>query len=238
MDTLFPLFVNENLEFENFLSGNEAHHASKVMRLCVGEKIQVTDGKGNLVQAIVTDILRNRVNYSVIEHEKCGMSTRCLHLAVAPTKNIERYEFMIEKCTEFGFSRLTPLICEHSERTVVKTERLNRVMLAAAKQSVKTNFPILDEPQKFKSFVESCKEVKHKFIAVCVDIEKVPLIEAIPVEGKAVVMIGPEGDFSIAELELALQHGFVAVSLGQSRLRTETAGIAACHTFYVKQPGL
>jgi 16S rRNA (uracil1498-N3)-methyltransferase len=235
MDNSIPLFVNENLETDNFLSGDEAHHASKVIRLCVGERIQVTDGKGNLVQAIVTEVLRNSVNYSIIEHHKCESKACRLHLAVAPTKNMERYEFMLEKCTEFGFSRLTPIICEHSERTIVKTERLNRVMTAAAKQSLKIIFPVLDESQKFRTFIENCKHVSHKFIAVCSEIEKVPLIKAVPVDGDAVVMIGPEGDFSFTELELALQHGFVAVSLGDSRLRTETAGIAACHTFYVKK---
>ncbi len=233
MDTSLPLFVNENIETDHFLSGDEAYHALKVLRLCVGEKIQVTDGKGTLVQAIVNEISRGRITYSIVERQKSDHGNCCLHLAVAPTKNIERYEFMLEKCTEFGFNRLTPIICEHSERTVVKMERLNRVMVAAAKQSLKQHFPVLNEPQKFKNFIESCKEVKFKYIAVCVEMEKVPLIEAMPKEGNVIVLIGPEGDFSHSELDLALQHGFVAVSLGMSRLRTETAGIAACHTFYV-----
>ena len=148
-----PLFINKNLENENFITGAEAHHASTVLRLREGTQIQITNGKGKLIKAVATNISKNRIDYSVNEIYELPRLLYNLHLAVAPTKNIERYEFMIEKCTEFGFNALTPVICERSERSVVKTERLNRIIVAAAKQSLKACFPVINEPCKFKDFI-------------------------------------------------------------------------------------
>jgi len=229
-----PLFINENLETESFIAGTEAHHASAVLRLHEGTQIQITNGKGKLLKAVVTNISKNRIDYSVNEICELPKLPYNLHLAVAPTKNIERYEFMIEKCTEFGFSTLTPVICEHSERSVVKTDRLNRIIIAAAKQSLKAYFPVINEPCKLKDFILQHKNIEKKYIAVCNFDNRAPVAEVADLHKDTIVLVGPEGDFSNSEVDFALESGFIPITLGNSRLRTETAGIAVCHSFYLK----
>ncbi len=229
-----PLFINENLETENFITGAEAHHASAVLRLREGTKIQITNGKGKLIKAVVTNISKNRIDYSVNEICELPKLSYNLHLAVAPTKNIERYEFMIEKCTEFGFSALTPVICEHSERSIVKADRLNRIVIAAAKQSLKAYFPVINESCKLKEFILQHKNIEKKYIAVCNFDDRISVNEVAELHKDTIVLIGPEGDFSNSEVDFAIESGFIPVTLGSSRLRTETAGIAVCHSFYLK----
>ncbi len=229
-----PLFINENLHKEDFFTGDEAHHATNVLRIREGSQIQITNGKGTIVKATVTMISKNRINYTVIETFKQEKPPYGLHLAVAPTKNIERYEFMIEKCTEFGFSTLTPVICEHSERLVIKTERLKRIMMAAAKQSLNTNFPVINEPLKFKDFILKNNNIGRKLIALCTHQTRISIANAVELNIDNTVLVGPEGDFSESEINLALTNNFIPVSLGNSRLRTETAGIAVCHSFYIR----
>ncbi|MDY0281274.1 MAG: RsmE family RNA methyltransferase [Salinivirgaceae bacterium] len=228
-----PLFYCPNMLLGNVIDGDEAFHAIKVLRICVDDKIQITDGIGNAVTAIVTQVSKKAIQYKITEVIEVPKLKYNLHLVVAPTKNMERYENMLEKSTEFGFSMLTPIICHHSERTIVKTDRLNRIMIAAAKQSQKAMFPTINEPIKFKKFMEQTHDITNKYIALCRDCNRISLLEAAQKSPDAIVLIGPEGDFSEEEATLAIQHGYVPISLGNSRLRTETAGIAACHTFYV-----
>jgi 16S rRNA (uracil1498-N3)-methyltransferase len=154
-------------------------------------------------------------------------------MAVAPTKSNDRFEWFLEKATEIGIAGVTPIICEHSERKVVKKERMTRVVVAAMKQSLKAWLPEIAEQTKFKEFVTSATVQEfngQKFIAHCENTERTELAAALTTGQPTLIMIGPEGDFSPNEVALAVQHGFSPISLGQSRLRTETAGVVACHT--------
>jgi 16S rRNA (uracil1498-N3)-methyltransferase len=166
----------------------------------------------------------------VIEkHENYHKMPYFLHIAIAPTKNIERLEWFLEKSTEIGISEITPLLCEHSERKIVKNDRLERVIISAAKQSVKAFFPKLNSLQEFNLLVTS-KFDGEKYIAHC-NKQDLPLLKnVISLKGKSLILIGPEGDFSPKEVSFALENGFKEISLGTSRLRTETAGIVACDT--------
>jgi len=150
-----------------------------------------------------------------------------LHLAVAPTKNTARFEWFLEKATEIGIDEITPLVCEHSERVQIRIDRLQKIILSAAKQSLKTYLPILHEPMKFDDFI-SLNHPASRFVAYVEEHQPLHL-KTVYQNGDCVVLIGPEGDFSKKEMELAFQQGFKPVSLGPSRLRTETAAIVACH---------
>jgi len=148
---------------------------------------------------------------------------------MAPTKNNDRTEWFLEKCTEMGIDQITPLLCEHSERKVIKTERLNKIITSAVKQSLKAYHPILEEMTKFKTLINRHFE-GQKFIAHCNPGEKTPLQDIYKENSDVLILVGPEGDFSPHEVEMAKNTGFKEISLGNSRLRTETAGIVACHT--------
>jgi len=150
-----------------------------------------------------------------------------LHLAVAPTKNTARFEWFLEKATEIGIDEITPLVCEHSERVQIRIDRLQKIILSAAKQSLKTYLPILHEPMKIDDFI-SLNHPASRFVAYVEEHQPLHL-KTVYQNGDCVVLIGPEGDFSKKEMELAFQQGFKPVSLGPSRLRTETAAIVACH---------
>jgi 16S rRNA (uracil1498-N3)-methyltransferase len=150
-----------------------------------------------------------------------------LHLAVAPTKNIARFEWFLEKATEIGVDEITPLICEHSERIQIRIDRLQKIILSAAKQSIKTYLPVLNEPMKFDDFIR-LDHTASRFVAYVEEQQPLHLKVAYQ-SGDCTVLIGPEGDFSKREMDIAFQNGFIPVSLGPSRLRTETAAIVACH---------
>lgn len=152
-----------------------------------------------------------------------------LHLAVAPTKNIDRFEWFVEKATEIGFDTLTPIVCRYSERRVIKPERVEKILVSAAKQSLKARVPELREMVEFDRLVEQCSG-GERLIAHCHDMPKVRLFDACGSCRDVTVCIGPEGDFSTEEVERAMRAGWRSVSLGESRLRTETAGVVACHT--------
>lgn len=212
------------------LSPEESKHVVKVLRMKTGDRIFFTDGKGFLYRCRIADALPKGTLIEVLKKEK-GEDRRgfYLHMAVAPTKNISRYEWFLEKATEIGIDRITPFVSEHSERKAVKPERLNRVMTAAMKQSLKTFHPVLDEIVLFRELLREPFE-GQKFIAF-IGPEITPELSKVYVPGRnAFVLIGPEGDFSPKEVEEAMECGFVPVRLGPSRLRTETAAVAACHT--------
>ncbi len=212
------------------LTDEESKHIVKVLRMKAGDNILFTDGKGMLYHCRIAEANPRGCFVEVLKEEK-GTDRRdfYLQIAVAPTKNINRFEWFLEKATEMGVDRITPFIGKHSERKIVKTERLNRVITAAMKQSLKTFHPVLDEVVRFEEFIRQPFE-GEKFIA-CIDkAVTLELSKTYHHGSNALVLVGPEGGFSQAEVEAAKSSGFVPVKLGPSRLRTETAAVAACHT--------
>ncbi|WP_373056278.1 16S rRNA (uracil(1498)-N(3))-methyltransferase [Zunongwangia sp. H14] len=209
---------------------DESKHITKVLRKKEGDLLEVTNGEGLLftVELIQTG---NQALAKVIEVKIEAAAPYYLHMAVAPTKMNDRFEWFLEKATEIGVHEITPVICDHSERKVVKLNRFERVLQSAMKQSLHYRMPKLNEPRNLAEFLESVQE-ENKFIAHCEDHQQRFLLKnKVSPRSRAIVLIGPEGDFSPEEIELALQKGYQPVSLGNSRLRTETAAIAACHTF-------
>ena len=210
------------------LSEEESKHSSRVLRLKQDDEITLVDGKGSTFIARITDSHAKRTQTHIISssfQEK--PRPYHLHLAVAPTKNIERYEWFLEKATEIGVDEITPIICEHAERKEVKHERLNRIIVAAMKQSQQSFLPTLNDTVRFDEFMNRLP-VARKFIAHCDDMEKHSLKTALHPQENSLILIGPEGDFSSPEIQDALTEGFTPISLGQTRLRTETAALVAC----------
>ena len=215
------------------LPEEESQHCAKVLRMKAGEHIHIIDGVGGLYEAEILEAHPKRTQVSIIsEQHEYGRRPFRLHLAVAPTKNIDRFEWFVEKATEIGFDELTPLCCRYSERKVIKPERIEKILVSAAKQSLKAYVPRLNPMMTAKEFIgNSSFLIPHSslFIAHCYDQPKQHLFNACQPGGDVVVMVGPEGDFSEEEVELALRNSFQAITLGESRLRTETAGVVACH---------
>ena len=227
------LFYLENPENEIILSAEESKHATKVLRKKEGDILNFTDGKGGLYKAEITLADSRKCRLEIVSSDqKEKQHNYHLHIAIAPTKNMDRYEWFLEKATEIGINEITPIICKHSERKVIKTERCNRILLSAMKQSLKFHLPKLNEAITLKDFLKQDFE-GNKYIAHCEDGYKIELSTEKKAE-KTTILIGPEGDFSPTEIEMALQNQFKAVSLGTSRLRTETAGIVAVHTINIK----
>lgn len=212
------------------LNEQESRHASKVLRLQGGDEVLLVDGKGGRYSAEITANVGKKTMVKVLheEHIDCR-SSHYLHLAIAPTKNMDRLAFFLEKATEIGVDEITPLLCRYSERKTIKDERLERVVVAAMKQSVKAFMPKINPLTKVEDLIAKAHP-GAKYIAHCYDKAKLPLKALATQSVASLVMIGPEGDFSLEEVELAEANGFQAVALGHERLRTETAGIVACHT--------
>jgi len=210
------------------LGNEESFHCIKVLRMRVGETLNLTDGNGNLYegQILAQDIKNCPVMLTSVTTDY-GKRPFRLHMAVAPTKNIARFEWFLEKATEIGIDEITPLICEHSERVQIRIDRLQKIILSAAKQSLKTYLPVLHEPMKFDDFIK-LNHPASRFVAYVEEHQPMHLKSAYQ-NGDCTVLIGPEGDFSKKEMEKAFQQEFKPVSLGPSRLRTETAAIVACH---------
>jgi len=226
------LFYTPDLTGSTYhLNGEESNHLIRVLRFKKGETIFLTDGKGTLFKASLANDDPKACLVDIIETTfEYGKRNYSLHIGIAPTKNIERFEWFLEKATEIGIDEITPVICEHSERREVKPERLKKVIVAAMKQSVKTYLPELHPAKSFKDFVSGYLP-GQKFICTVAGKEKNNLLKNSYTTGMTpLILIGPEGDFSISELSLAEENHYRKVSLGESRLRTETAGIAACHT--------
>lgn len=216
------------------LSEEEAAHALRVLRLSAGSKLEITDGRGNLYKTEVDSVSGKHCYVKAVEPvAKPNNWNGSFHLAIAPTKNMDRIEWLAEKATEVGIDSITFLNCRFSERKVVKTERIERIVVSAMKQSLKYCKPVVEEIVDFKSFV-SAERPGAKFIAHCYDSERVLLKDVLPQDGPVTLLVGPEGDFSPEEVELAVKAGYKPVSLGSSRLRTETAGLVGCHIFMLK----
>lgn len=207
----------------------ESKHICKVLRKKEGDKIQVTNGKGILYTTYLLQVTPNKVVAKITERTQEVKRPYKLHLAVAPTKMNDRYEWFLEKCTEIGIDEITPIICQHSERKTIKPKRFDRVLQSAMKQSLHYSLPKLNESISFAKFMETAN-AEQCFIAHCEETQKTNL-QSLAKPGKEILLlIGPEGDFSPAEIALAKEKKFQPVSLGNSRLRTETAAIVACHT--------
>jgi len=222
------LFYTPDISGDEYLMNpEESKHCVRVLRLQKDDVVQLIDGRGGLFQAVIVSPDPKRTQLSIInETREYQKRNHYLHIAIAPTKNIERLEWFLEKATEIGIDEISPIICDRSERKEVKKERLDKVITSAVKQSLKAYHPKLNEAIKYKDFV---KNVSGKgYIAHCMDGEKAQLKDQITINDRYTILIGPEGDFTPAELELALNYQCQPISLGTSRLRTETAALEAC----------
>jgi 16S rRNA (uracil1498-N3)-methyltransferase len=224
------LFYVSNISgSEIILDETESKHAIRVLRLQNGDRVQVINGAGGFYEAEISDAHPKKCKLVIIKSQKeFGKKDFHLHIAIAPTKNIDRFEWFLEKATEIGIDEITPLLSCHSERKTVNVERLEKILVSAMKQSLKAYLPKLNETTAFKELVVSNK-TKNKYIAYCDDIRKTHLKNALLGGQDTLILIGPEGDFSPEEVNLAIENDFKVVSLGAARLRTETAGIVACH---------
>lgn len=211
-----------------FLSEEESKHAVRVLRLAVGDEVTLIDGKGGLYKAEIKDAHPKRTILQ-INSVTTGFNKRnhYLHIAIAPTKNLDRVEWFLEKATEIGIDEITLIICQRSERKEAKVERLDKIITSAIKQSIKAYHPVLNAPIALNHFLKQPFD-GQKFIAHCDEGEKISLAQSIEKQTRYLILIGPEGDFTQAEVDAALQNGYKAITLGESRLRTETAALEAC----------
>ena len=227
------LFYVPTLSTAHILPEEESQHAIKVLRLQVGAIITIVDGVGGFYTAKIINPHPKHSAFEITETiAEYGKRDYKLHIAIAPTKNIERLEWFIEKATEIGIDEITPILCRFSERKIIKADRLEKIIVSAAKQSVKAYFPKLNPLCTFDELMK-----KHltgqKFIAHCYEEDKKLLKSEIQKSSDMMILIGPEGDFSKEEVQKAISAGFIPVSLGNSRLRTETAGVVASCTVAV-----
>jgi 16S rRNA (uracil1498-N3)-methyltransferase len=228
------LFYTPDILTDDALPEEEAAHCLRVLRLSPGDALQLTDGRGNFFRAAISAVTGKRCRVELLKTMPQPPLWRGhLHLALAPTKNLDRIEWLVEKATEIGVDELTFLQCRFSERKVVKTERIRKIMVSAVKQSLKARLPQLNELTDYRTFVAR-PFTGQKFIAHCYEGDKSLLADRLRPDGDALVMIGPEGDFSEEEVQQALAADFLPVSLGRSRLRTETAALVACHLMNLK----
>jgi 16S rRNA (uracil1498-N3)-methyltransferase len=215
------------------LDEKESKHLIRVLRMTRGANVRLIDGKGNLYDGIISDPDQNKCTIDITgkikDFEKRNYS---LHIAISPLKNPERFEWFVEKSVELGIDEITPIICRNTEKPGIKSERVNNLIISAMKQSLKTTKTVLNEPSRFKEFIT--KDLKGiRMIAHCNETIKRDKISDVYTKNEnAIILIGPEGDFSIEEIDSAVESEFFPVHLGPSRLRTETAGIAACHSIY------
>ncbi len=223
------VFYAPDIQTNPELPEEEAVHAIRVLRLQTGDEVTLTDGKGNFYRAEISTATHKHCLVNVQKTlPQAPLWEGHLHIAMAPTKNMDRTEWFAEKATEIGFDELTFLNCRYSERKVIKTERIHKILVSAIKQSLKARLPQLNEMTDFNRFIRQ-PFTGQKFIAHCYEGEKQLLKDCLQRGEDALVLIGPEGDFSEEEVQEALVHGFRPISLGPSRLRTETAALVACH---------
>lgn len=226
------LFYAPNIAVEPVLPEEESGHCVQVLRRTTGDEIMVTDGVGNLYRCAITNPHRKHCEVKIVSVETPALLHEgFIRICVAPTKNIDRLEWCIEKCVEMGVDEIVPILCDHSERKTVNIERLNKILVSAAKQSLKTRFPVLQPLTKMTDLHLN----GDKFIAHCIEgykptDNKYALQQRVVRGHETTILIGAEGDFSPQEVKWALENEYIPVSLGAARLRTETAAIVACHT--------
>lgn len=219
-------YAPDILDGNHSLDAEEARHAIRVLRLQIGDALKITDGKGNIYDAHIKSISKSACEFSIDNTRAILKKAHFIHIAIAPTKNVDRIEWFVEKATELGVDEISFIKCKNSERSVINLERIQKKAVSALKQSGQAWLPIINSIKPMtKVLGQSCP---HKFIAH-VDLENTKhLKDAVP-NGKYCVLIGPEGDFAPEEIKMAIDNGYQKISLGSSTLRTETAGIAACH---------
>jgi 16S rRNA (uracil1498-N3)-methyltransferase len=223
------LFYTPDISDDMELPQEEAGHCIRVLRMKEGDRIRLTDGKGAFYDAVISAVSGKRCMVHIERKEvQASLWNGHLHIAVAPTKLMERNEWFVEKAVEIGVDEITFLKTDHSERDVIKMERIEKIAVSAMKQSQKATLPVLNGMTSFRNFVERGFE-GDRFIAHCEPGSKVNLKDVVIPGHDALVLIGPEGDFSPNEIDMALKAGFKPVSLGPSRLRTETAALVAVH---------
>ena len=228
MQLFYNPTINEATETFSF-DKEESKHIIKVLRKKDTDILHVTNGLGFLFTTEITLASDTKCTVKIISFEKAAASKFRLHLAVAPTKMNDRYEWFLEKATEIGIQEITPIICDHSERKVINNERFDKILLAAMKQANELYLPKLNPAITFKEFM-NLQNDDIKYIAHCEETDKKTLKSVLQSNQNITMLIGPEGDFSQKEIALALSNNYTAVSLGNTRLRTETAAIVACHS--------
>lgn len=228
MQLFYNPYISEQSNTFSFPK-DESRHIIKVLRKKAGDTLYITNGKGYLFTAEITIADQKNCVVNIINSEFKKPTDYQLHLAVAPTKMNDRYEWFLEKATEIGITSITPIYCDHSERKKVKTDRFEKILQSAMKQSLHLYLPTLNEPISFKDYVNQDFS-GNLFIAHCEETDKKSLKNEIKPNSETTILIGPEGDFSVNEIETAIKNKFIPVTLGNTRLRTETAAIVACHS--------
>jgi 16S rRNA (uracil1498-N3)-methyltransferase len=234
---MYPFFYHEALEPSAHLftlDENTSKHCIQVLRMQEGDKMVLTNGKGGKAVVNIVAADRKRCGVAVLSYEAVAPQPCQLTLAVAFTKNNSRNEWLLEKATEMGIAHIIPIIVQRSEKEKFNAERLKGILVSAMLQSQQYYLPVLSEPIALKKIIPVLSSSTQKFIAHCIDEEqRLPLKEALVPQQDAVILIGPEGDFTSQEIVWCLEQKFIAVSLGQHRLRTETAGLYACTVFNI-----
>ncbi len=208
----------------------ESRHIVKVLRKTEGDSLLITNGKGALFNVEILIANDKKCTVKIISEEKKSSPWNYyLHIAIAPTKNNDRLEWFLEKATEIGINEITPLICKHSERKVIKKERLEKVLVSAMKQSLKFKLPKLNDSCSFSDFIKQDFD-GEKLIAHCEETDRKSLKSVLKPNQKITLLIGPEGDFSTKEIAIAITNKFIPITLGENRLRTETAGVVAAQS--------
>jgi len=222
------LFYEPDLKHINYLNETESFHCKHTLRLKKNDITYITDGKGLIYRALLTNVNPTRCEFKTIDKSKKNKPKHAVHIAISPPKNIKRMEWFVEKSTELGISTISPIICKHSERKKLNIDRLTKISIAAMKQSKQAYLPLIKQIIPFTEFLtlNSCDAC---FIAYQDKMNK-HLLFTVPKAQSITILIGPEGDFNRDEIEQAINANYQPVSLGKNVLRTETAGILACHT--------
>lgn len=227
-------FYSTHIEPERIiLSKEEAHHALRVIRLKEGDRVGVFDGKGSIYDCVISVLNKQICELAILEVEHTEVNSSKLSIYIAPTKNIDRFEWFLEKATEIGVKEITPMISSHSERKKVRYDRLEKVLISAMKQSMNPFLPKLNPIVHFDEALQ-LNSGSDRFISHCEDRKKEKLFDKLNCNNETAIMIGPEGDFSSIEIEKAESIGWIGVSMGKQRLRTETAGVLAVHMYSLK----
>lgn len=226
----FYISTEYNSQTQIVLDEDTSRHIVQVLRMKQGEKINLTDGKGNLLACAIADDHKKHCTVTVESQTKVPKTKRSVFIAISLLKNTNRFEWFLEKATEIGVNEIIPLICERTEKEKFRHDRLQTILISAMLQSQQTWLPVLHEPIAYELLFrqEEVASVSQKFIAHCIENEKKNLTDLVNRSAASqIILIGPEGDFTVAEIEIAMGHHFEAVSLGETRLRAETAGMVA-----------
>jgi 16S rRNA (uracil1498-N3)-methyltransferase len=230
------LFYNSDIKQGDttfFFDKEESKHIVKVLRKKESDKIFLNNGLGYLFESEIISASEKKCKIRITNVQFYEPTSYHIHVAVAPTKMNDRLEWFLEKATEIGIHEITPIICDNSERKVYKIDRAEKIIQSAMKQSLQMYLPKINEPISYSQFVKQTID-GQKFIAHCEETERKAFQDEVKPNEKVTILIGPEGDFSTKEIKLALENQFIPVTLGNTRLRTETAALVACHTIVIK----